>query len=388
MLQTTHPITTQKNVLLAEDSTITQDLLSLALGKRGHQIERAMNAHDAVELLMQEEFDIALIDFHLPDRNGFELVREFYQLSEKDKVPRIVALTGDVDEVLKHDQSANHFDLILAKPFLISDLIDVVEAPQSSPRPRSAAASLMARQAEQPEPLISSPHEFHLIHFPFDFYCSFKNAVSMSIARHGAVDAIVFDAVPSEKEANMLTKIKGLGTAAHIDRTGKLTTQCDLSTESATEENLITFFQTRRSQRKTIHQSRLLSKTLEQNLLISLLLKESELKAQINLTNAYGVSYNHILPGEIITQAATKLALDDLVELEFQSPIHRCPNCCSARLYPQVFQPETSIKNMQITCTDCHQEFYAEKIEKDQLHSIKISQKAHDLLATELQTEM
>jgi signal transduction histidine kinase/ActR/RegA family two-component response regulator len=82
-------------VLLAEDNAINRQVVRLFLQPQGAIITEAVNGAEALELLARHEFDLVLLDVHMPVMDGIEAI-ERIRASEASwgKLP-VVALTAD-----------------------------------------------------------------------------------------------------------------------------------------------------------------------------------------------------------------------------------------------------------------------------------------------------
>ena len=70
------PIVANRRVLLVDDHQDTCLGMKRMLERRGYQISIAHSAQQAVEKVRTQEFDLLISDIGLPDRSGYELMRE------------------------------------------------------------------------------------------------------------------------------------------------------------------------------------------------------------------------------------------------------------------------------------------------------------------------
>lgn len=113
-------------ILLAEDHPFISDAVKQLLESDGHEVKVAINGTQALELLRNDSFEIALIDVHMPELDGIEVIRKF-QASRPDAETKLFLLTADVTEALR--QQAEQLGIkIIQKPFnraqLAAQLID------------------------------------------------------------------------------------------------------------------------------------------------------------------------------------------------------------------------------------------------------------------------
>jgi CheY-like chemotaxis protein len=87
-----------RNVLLVEDNPVNRRVTTLILQKLGLTIETAEDGQIGLEKLQQSEYDIILMDLHMPRLDGFrtcEAIRAGNAGSNKRTIP-VVALTATV----------------------------------------------------------------------------------------------------------------------------------------------------------------------------------------------------------------------------------------------------------------------------------------------------
>jgi DNA-binding response OmpR family regulator len=128
---------TRPRALLAEDSPEFVLLCKHLLEKEGFDVLVATNGAHAVQVVRQEQPDLAMIDLGLPDVDGIEVCRRIRQLSDA----YIVIVTGRSDEVDKVVGLSVGADDYVTKPFSPRELAARIQAMRRRPRrPASAAA--------------------------------------------------------------------------------------------------------------------------------------------------------------------------------------------------------------------------------------------------------
>jgi len=76
-------------VLLLEDDSLLSDLLNDYLVDKGYDVTLCLNGQDALEHLIDENYDLALLDINTPILSGLEVlktIREEY----KNRTPVII----------------------------------------------------------------------------------------------------------------------------------------------------------------------------------------------------------------------------------------------------------------------------------------------------------
>jgi len=80
-----------RRLLIVEDDQALRQLLSLELEDRGYRVTTAASCAEARAAMRSSRFDLALLDFRLPDGNGTDLVAELRSIDPK---PTIVVSSG------------------------------------------------------------------------------------------------------------------------------------------------------------------------------------------------------------------------------------------------------------------------------------------------------
>jgi PAS domain S-box-containing protein len=84
-------------ILLVEDNEVNRKLALHLLSKRGHKVKVAHNGQKAVEMLSRENFDLVLMDVHMPEMDGYaatRLIRDPSSLVLNHTIP-IIAMTAN-----------------------------------------------------------------------------------------------------------------------------------------------------------------------------------------------------------------------------------------------------------------------------------------------------
>lgn len=78
-------------ILVAEDEEITLKHLVHALKKEGYVTVGARNGREALDLVMQDHFDVLITDIKMPEMSGIELLEK---VKEKDPEMEVLVITG------------------------------------------------------------------------------------------------------------------------------------------------------------------------------------------------------------------------------------------------------------------------------------------------------
>ena len=110
----------RERILLVDDDTLAQDLLKSVLQTRGYVVDTAEDGFAAVRMLRNERYDLALIDYHMPDLDGFASARLLRDVSSGDDGPKLVAVTADNNALSVRPGADTVFDAILPRSWRLS----------------------------------------------------------------------------------------------------------------------------------------------------------------------------------------------------------------------------------------------------------------------------
>jgi len=108
-----------KHIFLVEDDKVIAKNLTLLLNSEGFTVTHAPTRGDAISMLAQNKFDLALIDISLPDGNGFTVCTE---IKEMMNIP-VIFLTASGDESSVVTGLNMGTDDYITKPFRPRELI-------------------------------------------------------------------------------------------------------------------------------------------------------------------------------------------------------------------------------------------------------------------------
>ena len=117
-----------KKVLIAEDSSVIQNLTRKILQIQNYEIFSAKNGLQVLKMLEDEDFDIILMDINMPQMDGMECAKAIRALknAKKAKIP-IVAITGNAKNYTLEDFKDVGINDYLQKPLNFDNLVDTVK---------------------------------------------------------------------------------------------------------------------------------------------------------------------------------------------------------------------------------------------------------------------
>ena len=115
----------KKSILIIEDDVDLQSSLKKYLVRKGFFVDSAYNGSEAVRMISQKDYDIALIDIMLPDINGIEILKKFKQ----NAIPktRTIVITGCASLEIAVQSLNLQANAFLLKPVQIADLMKMID---------------------------------------------------------------------------------------------------------------------------------------------------------------------------------------------------------------------------------------------------------------------
>ena len=125
-----------KRVLIAEDSTVIQNITKRVLQFQNFEITAVKNGKQVMDKMKDSNFDIVLMDINMPVMDGMECARQIRQLDDdaKSNVP-IVAITGNAKNYSLDDFKKAGIDEYLPKPLNFDQLVNTVKKYATEGRP-------------------------------------------------------------------------------------------------------------------------------------------------------------------------------------------------------------------------------------------------------------
>jgi DNA-binding response OmpR family regulator len=93
----------QKRALVIEDSKIISKIVQREMRRLGYAIDQAYTLGEARKYLESGEYDLLILDLHLPDGEGFDLIADVQFMTQHSKGSKVVVLTSSKDEDLRDE---------------------------------------------------------------------------------------------------------------------------------------------------------------------------------------------------------------------------------------------------------------------------------------------
>ena len=106
----------ERIVLVAEDNDLNFELLSAILVRDGLQIRWARDGIEAVTLAAANRHDLLILDLHLPELSGLDVLRRVRADPSTRELP-VLVLTADAMQATREEALREGATEIVTKPF-------------------------------------------------------------------------------------------------------------------------------------------------------------------------------------------------------------------------------------------------------------------------------
>ena len=113
-------------ILVCEDDRLMQKALNVILGKEGFEIFQALDGNEAFDMVNTNEYDLLIVDIHLPYSSGIELIEHVRHNLLKDTP--IIVVTAISNPVIRNQAESLGIDKYILKPYDPKELVKTINA--------------------------------------------------------------------------------------------------------------------------------------------------------------------------------------------------------------------------------------------------------------------
>ncbi|WRP06081.1 response regulator [Rossellomorea aquimaris] len=113
-------------ILIAEDEEVLRMLMVDTLEDEGHELHEAADGQEAINQIMENDYDLILLDYMMPLFTGLEVIEKVRNAPEKSdvKIMMVSAKSQQSDKDLVLKSGADYF---IAKPYSPLELVQRIE---------------------------------------------------------------------------------------------------------------------------------------------------------------------------------------------------------------------------------------------------------------------
>jgi len=129
------------SVLHVDDDPVNLRVVEEILSAFGHRGVKALSGPEALEQMSRQAFDVVLMDIHMPEMGGIEVLKRIREGVGPERDTPVIALTADVVSRHPSEYHALGFNDFVAKPILVSGLLDAIKRAAEPPADKRSAAN-------------------------------------------------------------------------------------------------------------------------------------------------------------------------------------------------------------------------------------------------------
>ncbi len=112
-----------KKILIAEDSSVIQNLTKKILEQQGFGIATVKNGKQVIDKISDEHFDLIFMDINMPEMDGMECTRQIRSMKDINANIPIIAITGNAMNYSRDDFESTGITEVLQKPLDFDNLV-------------------------------------------------------------------------------------------------------------------------------------------------------------------------------------------------------------------------------------------------------------------------
>jgi CheY-like chemotaxis protein len=110
-------------VLHVDDDPVNLRVVEEILTAFGHRAVKAVSGPEALEQVSRQAFDVVLMDIHMPEMSGIEVLKRMREDTGPANATPVIALTADILSREPAEYMALGFSGFVPKPVMVQGLI-------------------------------------------------------------------------------------------------------------------------------------------------------------------------------------------------------------------------------------------------------------------------
>lgn len=116
---------TGKKILAIDDAVSIRTFLRISLESQGADFHEAGTARGGLSMCQKVQPDLVVLDLGLPDEDGLSILAD---IKATASFPQVIVLTVRKENEMKEKAAELGADAYITKPFMVDELMDVIEA--------------------------------------------------------------------------------------------------------------------------------------------------------------------------------------------------------------------------------------------------------------------
>ena len=115
-----------KKVLIAEDSSVIQNLARKILQSQNFEITAVKNGQQVLDKMEKDGFDVIVMDINMPVMDGMQCAEKIRQRSDNKANTPIIVISGNAKNYTQEDFERIGVNAYLQKPLNFDELVEKV----------------------------------------------------------------------------------------------------------------------------------------------------------------------------------------------------------------------------------------------------------------------
>ena len=116
-----------KKIIVAEDSSVIQNLTRKILSQVNYEIFSVKNGQQVLDLLAKDDFGMILLDIHMPVMDGMKCAKQIRSMPGNNQNIPIVAITGNANDYTMEDFEEVGINAFIPKPLNYDSVVKIVK---------------------------------------------------------------------------------------------------------------------------------------------------------------------------------------------------------------------------------------------------------------------
>ncbi|TKR33253.1 response regulator [Luteimonas gilva] len=132
-------------ILIADDQHANRTVVTRILERAGHKVQAANDGEQALDMIEVGNVDLAVIDMHMPQLSGLDVIRQLRFMQAGGKRTPIIVLSADATPQASRDAEEAGAQAFLTKPVVVGRLLETIAdvmMPQKTPAVRPVADTI------------------------------------------------------------------------------------------------------------------------------------------------------------------------------------------------------------------------------------------------------
>lgn len=121
-------VSTQKRILAVDDNRVMLNVIRFTLERAAFAVTIARNGREAWDLVQDQDFDLVVTDYQMPEMTGEMLIRRIREGDRLKDVPIIILSAKGLELNLDRLREELEVHEVIFKPFSPTGLLAAVEA--------------------------------------------------------------------------------------------------------------------------------------------------------------------------------------------------------------------------------------------------------------------